>query len=141
MRDADAPIDVVEPAGQMHRCGGAETGFRHLAGHVDRKAETPAQRTGGERCREAAELDELERDAAGPGRGVRLDIVERMNALVGPDRDRGAACECRKAFQVTIGERLLQEKEVSLPGRREVTPRRLIREAAIGIGADRHIRP
>src|SRR5712671_7124327 len=64
-----------------------------------------------------------------------------MNALVGPDRERGAARERRKAFQVAIRERLLQEKKVSLPGRREVTPRRVIREAAIGIGADRHIRP
>ncbi len=49
--------------------------------------------------------------------------------------------ERRKAFQVTIRERLLQEKEVSFPRRCEVTPRRVIREAAIGIGADRHIRP
>ncbi len=141
MREADAPIDVVQRAGEMHRCGGAETGFRHLGGDVDRKAKTPAQRAGVERSCEAAELDEFERDAGGAGRRMRLDIMERMNALVGPDRSSGGPRERRKAFQVAIRERLLEEKKVDLPGRREVTPRRVIREAAIGIGADRHIRP
>src|SRR5262249_16104237 len=118
-----------------------ETRFRYLAGYVDRKAETPALRAGGERRREAAGLDELERDTAGPGRCVRLDVVERMNALVSSDRSRDGTRNRREHFQGAIRRRLLEEKEVSYPGRREATPCRVIREAAIGICADRHIRP
>src|ERR1700730_13925915 len=64
-----------------------------------------------------------------------------MNALVGPDRDCRAARERRETFHVGTLEGLLEEQEPGFPRRLQVTPRRLIREAAIGVGADRQVRP
>src|SRR5262249_32022649 len=93
------------------------------------------------RRRKAAELDQLEGDANGAGRRMRLDILERMNALIGPDRDRRGTCERRKALEVGILEWLLQEKQRGLPRRFEVTPRRLMGKAAVGVGANRQVRP
>jgi hypothetical protein len=43
MREADAPIDIVERAGKVHCRGTPETRFRYLGGDVDRKAKTPAR--------------------------------------------------------------------------------------------------
>src|SRR5262249_37766845 len=128
MGEADAPIHIVERTGKMHHRGGAETRFRHLGGDVDGKAKMSAQRARGEGRCEAPELDELERDASRTGGSMRLDIPERMNALIRPDLDRGAARQRREAFQVAILERLLQEEQSGLTRRLQVTPRRPIRE-------------
>ena len=66
---------------------------------------------------------------------------ERMNAFVGADRDRRRARERREAVHVGRIERLLQEQQPGLPGRGEIAPRRVMGEAAIGVGADRQVRP
>src|SRR5215471_19238045 len=141
MREADAPIDIVDRAGEMGRRGGAETRFRHFGRNIDSESETPAQRAGSERRREPSELDELEGDAAGSGRRMRLDVVKRMDAFVDPDRDRRVARQRRQTSQVRILEWLLQENKPCLPGRLQVTTRCLIRETAIGVGTDRQSRP
>src|SRR5262249_30643927 len=111
MREADAPIHIAERTGKMHHRGGAETRFRHLGGDADGKAKMSTHRARGERRCEASEFDELERDASRTDGSMRLDIPERMNALIGPDLDRGAAHERSEAFQVAILERLLQEEQ------------------------------
>ena len=59
-----------------------------------------------------------------------------MNAFVGADRDRRRAGERGETLDVGGFERLLQEQQAGLLRRREIVPRGLMGEAAIGVGAD-----
>src|SRR6516162_4423753 len=76
MGEADAPVDILDGTGEMHDRRRRETRFRHLGRDVDGEPEALAQRARVESRAEAAELDELERDPAGTGSGMGLDVAE-----------------------------------------------------------------
>src|SRR5258707_6100591 len=86
IRQADAPVDIRHRAGEMHRRGRADARLGDLGGDVDPEPELAAQPAGRERLTQAAELDQLERDALAVRTRGRLDVAERMDALVKTDR-------------------------------------------------------
>src|SRR5262245_39271239 len=80
MREADAPVDTWHRAGEMCRRGAGDARLRDLGGDVDRQAEPPAQLAGVERRADAAELDQLERDAAAAVARGCFDVGEGVDA-------------------------------------------------------------
>ena len=92
-----------------------------------------------DRRADAAELDQLERHAAGADARMRVDVGEPVNALVGAERHRRDARQRRKTGEVGVAERLLEKQQVGVARRLDVAARGGKREAAIGIGAERHV--
>ena len=90
VRQAHAPVDRGDRAGKMNGGRAGEARFRDLGRDIDLEAQPLAESGGVERRRESAELDQLERDAARAGQRMRLDIGQRVDALVDPDRQAAA---------------------------------------------------
>ena len=84
-------------------------------------------------------LMSLSESAAGAGPRMRLDVGERMDALVGADRDRRDARERGETLQVGVAERLLEEQKSGFARALDIGVRVRGAEAAVGVGAERRI--
>src|SRR4029077_18899026 len=113
VREAHAPVDRGDRAGEMNRGRTGEARFRNLGGAMALEAQPLAQPGGVECGGQPAELDQLERDAARARARMRLDVRERVNALVHPDR-QAPARERLEAGEVVRRQRLLEKEELGL---------------------------
>ena len=90
MGERQRPADIGDDGCNVERRCTGDARFARLARDVHAHAEAVAQLAGLGHGADAAELDGLEADAArGLSVVVTADVVERMNAFVGADRDIG----------------------------------------------------
>src|SRR5215831_567538 len=139
VREAHPPVDRRRRAGEMDRGGRRDARFGNLRRHVDGEAAPLAETRGLDGGTHAAELDQLERDPACARLRMRRDIAERVDALVGAERNGRAARERPERDKVMRAERLLEEAKSGVAGAVEIAAGGGRREAAIGIGADRDV--
>src|SRR5262245_12363223 len=69
---------------------------------------------------------------------MRLDVGERVNALVYPDR-QAAARQRLEAFEIVGRPRLLEKEKLGLARALHIATGIAYREPAIGVGAKRHL--
>src|SRR4051812_21908347 len=117
----------------------ADTRLGDLGRDVDLEPKLLAQLPGCKRICEPAELDELQRYAPRAGARVCLDVSERMNALVNPDRHFSARQRLEPG-KVVVGKRLFDKRQLRLARAFEIAPGGSKRQPAIRVGAERRIR-
>ncbi len=137
--DSVSPQAICGSAAAIWSGGRAgDAGFAGLARHVDADAELLAQAARRHHAAHAAELDGLEAHAArGLALVVAADVVERMDALVGADRDpaRAAATAAMPAMSSACTGCSKKSSPASATARTYCT--RLVRAPAlVGVGRD-----
>src|SRR5215468_3428904 len=130
--EADAPVHARYRASKMRRRRTGDARLGDLGCDVYRQAELLAQPAGLERRADAAELDQLERDATGAVARARLDVRDGVDAFVDADRHAQALGQRLQAGEIVMRQRLLDEHQLRRPRLLDVAPRRHYREAAIG---------
>ena len=131
-----APGQRRNDGGEMQGGGRGDARFAGLAGNVDLHAEPVAQPACLQHGAQAAELDRLQADALRGFAGMMaLDIVARMDALIGADGTRLAAAT--RAMPASRGrDRLLEETEACVGDRTHVAERLLDAKTLIGVGGN-----
>ena len=141
MREADTPGDAGQRARQVNCRRRGDAQFRHLGCNIDLQLQLLAQRCRLQRRTEPAELDQLERHAARAALRVGLDVVQRMDALVGTDGYGRHSRQCLEAGEVRRRKRLLEEQQLGLARGLDIVPCRFAREAAVGVRTQGNLRP
>src|SRR5580693_9650865 len=114
----------------MQRRCRRDAGFASLAGNIDPHAEPVTEPAGIIKGAQAAELDCLQADARrGAACMMLLDVVKRMNALVGADRNICCRGDTRHAVEIFRTHRLLEKIKAAIGKPRDVTQRFVDAEA------------
>ncbi len=139
MGKREAPGDLRQRRGNVHCRGAGDARFAGLGGDIDLEPELITQAARLHYRTHAAKLDGFQ---ARPAHGVlpvkAAQVLERMNALVGPDRDVagcvGSRRHCRHAGDVIGADGLLEEIEACIRDRAHILHRLLRAPALVGVG-------
>src|SRR6185312_6101922 len=142
MREGQRPCNVWNDGCRMKRGGARNAAFSGLAGNIDIHSKSIAKVA---RLLDAAKTAQLECLQADSPRGlmsvVVFDILNCMNALIGPDGNIGGGGNPGHALEVVGRYRLLEEIKSGPVHRADIGERLLRGIALVGVRGNQHIFP